>query len=150
MTTEQKNKYYAPTAHFRIVNPNPAAATKRGIVWDRGDCAIRALANSTGCSWLDAFDWLTARARADYNVINDAGGVRKWLKDAGCVWTACKAVKGQKRMTCEGFAETHPRGRFFIQVANHFTACVDGVILDAWNCGESAVVGFFAMDDFNI
>lgn len=150
MTTERMIKYYTPTAHFRIVNPNPAAAKKRGIVWDRGDCAIRALANSTGCTWVKAFDWLTACARVDYNVVNDAGGVRSWLKAAGCAWNACKAEKGSKRATCLDFAKTHPKGRYLIQCANHFTACVNGVILDVWNPADKAVVGFFEMDGFTI
>lgn len=150
MNTETLLKYYAPNNIFRIANPNPAAAGKRGVRWDRDDCAIRALCNSTGCSWLESFDWLTARARRDYNVLNDAGGVRKWLTEAGCPWTPCKAVKGHKRMTCLDFANNHPKGRYFLRVANHFTACVDGVLLDTWNPFEYAVVGYFDMANFDI
>ena len=53
-------------------------------------------------------------------------------------------------MTALQFAETHPVGRYVLSVANHETACVDGVILDAWNCGEKAVVGYFDMAAFKL
>lgn len=44
----------------------------------------------------------------------------------------------------------NPSGRYVITVASHETACVDGVILDAWNCGEKCVVGFFDMSNFKL
>ena len=148
MNDERFNKYYKSGPHFRIENPNPVWANKRGFSWDRGDCVIRALANAISCSWVEAFDYLCAKARADYNVPTDGPGFRKWLIEGGAVWNHCKAVKGKKRMTVEEFAKTHPAGRYVVSVANHETACVDGVILDAWNCGENAVVGFFDMSTF--
>lgn len=150
MTNAYIAKYYASNSHFTIANPNPMWKTKRGLKWDRGDCAIRALANSISCEWLDAFDFLTRYARRDYNVVNDGGGVRKWLVEAGAKWNACKAIKGQKRMTCLDFAKEHPKGRYFIYVASHFTACVDGVLLDAFNPSDSAIVGYFDMSEFDI
>ena len=150
MDTKRFQKYYQSGPHFRIENPNPAWALKRGMVWDRGDCAIRALANAISCLWVESFDYLTAKARRDFNVPNDGPGFRNWLVEGGAVWNACKAVKGKKRMTALQFAETHPKGRFVLQVANHETACVDGVILDAWNCGDKCVVGYLDMSNFKL
>ena len=150
MNNERFLKYYASTPTFRISNPNPRAASKRGFVWDCGDCAIRALANAISCNWLDSFDYLNARARRDYNVCNDAVAFRGWVVESGAVWNHCKAVKGQKRMTVKEFAETHKTGRYVIDVANHFTACVDGVILDVWNPGEKCVVGYYEMANFDL
>lgn len=143
-------KFYQSGPHFQIENPNPCWAEKRGFIWDRGDCVIRALANAISCSWLDAFDYLTKKARRDYNVPNDGPGFRKWIVEDGAVWNHCKAIKGKKRMTAMQFAETHPSGRYVIAVANHETACVDGVILDAWNCGDKCVVGYFDMSEFKL
>lgn len=144
------NKYYKSGPHFRIENPNPEWAKKRGFVWDRGDCVIRALANAISCSWVESFDYLTAKARRDFNVPNDGPGFRRWIQEDGAVWTHCKAEKGKKRMTALQFAETHPTGRYVLSVANHETACVDGVILDAWNCGGKCVVGYFDMSAFKL
>ena len=150
MDTNKFKKYYQSDAHFRIENPNPAWATKRGFKWDRADCAIRALANAISCDWVVAFDYLCAKARRDFNVPNDGPGFRRWLIEGGAVWTHCPAVKGKSRMTAREFAQTHPHGRYVITVASHETACVNGVILDAWNCGDKAVVGYFDMEQFNI
>lgn len=150
MDTERFQKYYQSGPHFRIENSNPRWALKRGMVWDTADCTVRALANAISCLWVDAFDYLTTKARADYSVPNDGPGFRKWLIEGGAVWNHCKAVKGKKRMTVLQFAETHPKGRYVVTIASHETACVDGVILDAFNCGSSAVVGYFDMAAFKL
>lgn len=150
MNTEKLLKYYVSTPNFKIENPNPRAAKKRGYLWDTPDCVIRALCNSTGCSWLQAFDYLTEQARKEYTIPNDGRRFRDWIKSSGAIWTPCKAVKGKKRMTCLEFAKAHKTGRYIISVANHETACVDGVILDTWNCGDKAVVGYFDMAEFKI
>lgn len=49
------------------------------------------------------------------------------------------AVKGQPRMNGERFCEAYPKGKFILQMANHLTACVDGVIYDIWDCSEKCV-----------
>lgn len=150
MNTKTILKYYSTTPNFRIENPNPTWKTKRGIRWNKPDCSVRSLANAMSISWIDAFDYLVAKARRDFTVPNDADGFRKWLPEEGGKWTACKAEKGKDRMTVLEFAKRHPEGRYIIQVASHYTACVDGVILDAFNCGYKCVVGYFDMNDFGI
>ena len=150
MDTKRFQKYYQSGPHFRIENPNPRWGLQRGMVWETADCTVRALANAISCLWVDAFDYLTTKARADYSVPNDGPGFRKWLIEGGAKWTHCPAVKGKKRMTALQFAETHPKGRFVLSIANHETACVDGVILDAFNCGDSAIFGYFDMDNFKL
>lgn len=150
MDTKRFQEHYQSGPHFRIENPNPRWALKRGFVWDCGDCTVRALANAISCLWLDAFDFLMVKARADYSVPEDGPGFRKWLIEGGAVWTHCKAEKGKKRITVLQFAETHPKGRYVVTIAGHETAVVDGVILDAWNCGEKCVVGYFDMSNFKL
>lgn len=54
-----------------------------------------------------------------------------------------KAVKGQKRLTVEQFAQQHPTGRYLVKVANHLTAVIDGVIKDAWNTSNEVVYKYF-------
>lgn len=150
MDAQTFERCYKSGPHFRIENPNPRWALKRGFKWDVADCTVRALANAISCTWLESFDFLTAKARADYSLPEDGPGFRKWLIEGGAKWTHCPAVKGKKRMTVLEFAETHPAGRFVVTVAGHETACVDGVILDAWNCGKSAIVGYFDMANFKL
>lgn len=150
METKRFVKYYQSNPHFRIENPNPRWEKQRGMIWKTGDCCVRALANAIGCSWLDAFDYLTAKARRDYAVVNDGVFFRNWLIEDGAIWHHCKAEKGKKRMTVLEFAEQHPVGRYVLKVANHECGCVDGVVLDAWNPGAMAVVGYLDMTSFNL
>ena len=143
-------KYFQSGGNFWLTNPNPRAQGRRAIVWDTGDCCIRALANAVSCSWLDAYDYLSTRARRDFSVPNDSKGFRKWLIEGGGKWTYCPAVKGKTRMTVLDFAKAHPIGRYVVKIANHEVAVVDGTILDAWNCGEHAVVGYIDMANFKL
>ena len=150
MTTEHINKYFTSQPHFRLENPHPAWANKRGWRWDREDCVIRSFANALSISWLEAYDYLAAKGRRDLYCPNDSGAFRKWIPEGGGKWIATPAKKGQKRMTALGFAEAHPKGRYILYISHHFTACVDGVILDAWNCGDGALVGYFDLTDFRM
>lgn len=150
MTNERFMRYYNPTDWFKYTNPNPTAKNKKTLVWDKADCAIRALAISAGIEWVDAYDYLSAKARRDYSVPNDGKCFRKWLIEGGAVWTFCKAESGRKRMTALDFAKAHPVGSWVITISNHECACVDGKLRDTWNCGEKAVVGYFDMAGFRI
>lgn len=150
MDTKKYMKVYAETPTFRLTNPNPRWATKRGFRWDTGDCTVRAIANSINCSWLEAYDFLSSRAREEFVIMNDGVKFREWLVAGGAKWTHCPAVAGKKRMTAEEFAKKHPEGRYILSLANHEAACVDGKILDAWNCGSKCVVGFLDMSDFKL
>ena len=149
MNTERYKKYYqSGEGHFWLTNPNPRAKTTKR--WDCGDCCIRALANAMSCSWLEAFDWLTVRARRDFSIVNDGRDFRRWLVEGGAVWKHLPAEAGKKRMKVREFAEAHPQGRFVICIAHHEVAVVEGQILDTWNCGERAIVGYFIMTDFKL
>lgn len=130
------------TEYFRYSNPNPAGAGKNTRVWNRGDCAVRAIAHCMDKTWLEAFDDLTRYARSKYYVLNDKAILKDYLISSGYTWVGLKPEKGQKRMTVEDFALSHRKGWYFVQVANHATAVIDGVILDTWNCGFNAVVGY--------
>ena len=150
MNDKRFQRFYQSGPHFRIENPHPAWAKMRGFVWNRQDCVIRSLANAMSISWLEAYDYLVAKGRKDLYTPTDSDGFRKWITEDGGEWVACKAVKGKKRMTAMQFAETHPEGRFVVYIAGHFTSCVNGVLLDSWNCGESAVVGYFDLKNFKM
>lgn len=150
MSTQELYKYYTNKPYFEYYNANPEGAKKKTLRWDRGDCVIRALAKASGKGWIASYDYLCAKGRRDLCTPSDAGFCRKWWQESGAVWHACKAEKGKKRMTAQGFAESHPKGSYIVSVANHDTAVVDGKIYDVWNCGESAVVGYYDMTNFDI
>lgn len=148
MKAEVFNKYYAAKPHFRIENPNPRWRKKKSFEWDAEDCVIRALANATRCSWVEAFDILATEAKKQYRMMDDPEVIKAVLLSKGAKWTSCKAVKGEKRMTVLKFAENHPKGRYILSVAHHESVCIDGVIVDAWNCGDKCCYGYFDMKNF--
>lgn len=49
------------------------------------------------------------------------------------------AKKGFRRMDGHSFCETHPTGHYILQMAGHWTACVDGKIYDTWDCRDKCV-----------
>ncbi len=150
MDDKRFKAHYQHNEYFEICNPNPLWKDMRGMIWNKPDCVIRALANAVGLEWVDAFDYLVRKARRDFTTISDGTLLRKWLEEDGAKWTACKAVKGKKRMTAKDFAKSHHEGRYILRLANHECACVNGVLLDSWNCGEKVVFGFLDMADFDI
>lgn len=49
------------------------------------------------------------------------------------------AERGKKRMTAGEFSRTHPSGRYILNMAGHWSCCVDGIIYDTWDCSEKCV-----------
>lgn len=150
MDKERYMRLYAETPTFRLTNPNPRWESKKGFQWDTGDCTVRAIANSTGCTWLEAYDFLSSRAREEFVIMNDGLKFRDWLVAVGAKWTACSPSTGKKRMTAEEFAKKHKTGSYILRLAHHEAAVVDGKILDTWNCGKHCVYGYLDMSNTQI
>ena len=49
------------------------------------------------------------------------------------------AVKGHKRMNGKTFSETYTKGSYILNMAGHWSCCVDGVIYDTWDCSSKCV-----------
>ena len=56
------------------------------------------------------------------------------------------ATKGQFRMNGAEFTRAYPKGRYILNMAGHWTACVDGVIYDTWDCREKCVYTAYKMN----
>ncbi len=55
------------------------------------------------------------------------------------------AEKGKPRMNGYNFAKSYPKGRYILNMAGHWTACVDGVIYDTWDCRDKCVYTAYQM-----
>lgn len=55
------------------------------------------------------------------------------------------AVSGQDRMNGYRFTKQFSKGRYILNMAGHWTACVDGVIYDTWDCREKCVYTAYEM-----
>ncbi len=45
----------------------------------------------------------------------------------------------RKNMTGSLFCEEYPKGNYILDMDTHWTACIDGVIYDTWDCSEERV-----------
>ncbi len=55
------------------------------------------------------------------------------------------ARKGRPGMTGGEFCRRYPRGRFILDMPEHWTACVDGVIYDTWDPSDEIVCTAYRM-----
>ena len=42
-------------------------------------------------------------------------------------------------MTAGTFSEKYPEGKYILNMAKHWSCCVDGIIYDTWDCTEKCV-----------
>lgn len=102
------------------------------------DCEIRAIAKATGKPYevIEHEIWL-ALGEVGYRHYCDAGKI--YLKKIKAKKSTFLAKAGESRMNGVRFAESHPKGRYVLNMAHHLTACVDGKIYDIWDCSERCV-----------
>lgn len=55
------------------------------------------------------------------------------------------AEPGKPRMNGILFCSTHPKGRYILNMAHHWTACIDGIIYDTWDCSDKCVYTAYEM-----
>lgn len=55
------------------------------------------------------------------------------------------ATKGKDRMNGDRFTKAFPKGRYILNMAGHWTACVDGIIYDTWDCRDKCVYTAYRM-----
>lgn len=129
-----------------------------------GDCVARAICITTQLPYLKVYNRLAAgnatqreskhsRRGGTSGVFSASDGIwtsRKWFKDymaeLGFVWTPTMLVgQGCKVHLRDGEL---PNGRLVVKVSKHFTAVIDGVLHDAYDCsrdGERCVYGYYKL-----
>lgn len=119
---------------FRYYNAHP-----KGLIV--GDCVKRAISKAANMNYMEVQRELNrykkvtgAKAfNSDYNphryVENMLHGVKM----------SFPAIKGQKRMNGKTFSETYTKGNYILNMAGHWSCCVDGVIYDTWDCSSKCV-----------
>ena len=55
------------------------------------------------------------------------------------------AEAGVARMNGDRFTRAYPKGRYILNMAGHWTACVDGKIYDTWDCRDKCVYTAYRM-----
>ena len=106
-----------------------------------GDCVKRAITVAAQMDYMDVQRELNRYKKVtgaksfntDYNPHKYVENVLHGIK------LSFPAEKGKPRMNGKRFCESHKKGRYILNMAGHWSCCVDGVIYDTWDCSEKCV-----------
>lgn len=124
--------------NYKYYQPN-----KMDLKDNYGDCVIRALTKVLDKEWLEVFNELLPTAIELQCMPNSKYCYEKYLKDSGFVYTGISNKKGSKRPTVKSFTKEHNAGTYFLRVAHHVVAVVDGVYYDTWDSGDCSLYGYW-------
>lgn len=124
--------------NYKYYQPN-----KKDLKDRYGDCVIRALTKVIGKEWDVIFDELVPIARELQCMPNGQPCYVQYLTEKGFEYQGISNRKGTKRPTVDSFAKTHKNGTYFVTVANHVVAIVDGIYYDTWDSGYKSLYGYW-------
>lgn len=118
---------------WEYYNPNPIAVRV-------GDCAVRAVAKATGCSWEEAYLQLTLMGLQ----MGD-------MPSSNNVWGAVLRMQGFRREAIEegtvaDFCRGHPKGIYVLTLDRHVVTVADGVVYDTWDCRKEEPIYFWSKE----
>ncbi len=113
---------------YKYYNPHP-----KGLATD--DCVKRAIVVVTGMDYSKV-----QRALNEYKMVTGAKSFNS-IKNLQYVEDVLKAEKitFQSNLTAGEFCRKHPTGRYILDMESHWSACVDGIIYDTWDCSKNVV-----------
>ena len=143
-------------------NYNDGGGKDAGYKGSTGDCVCRAICIATGKPYKEVYEALAngnatqrkgKREGCKAGVKTAARGIntkRKWFADymasLGFVWTPTMLIGQGCKVHLK--AEELPTGKLIVNVSNHFTAVIDGVINDTYDCsrgGTRCVYGYYKL-----
>lgn len=106
-----------------------------------GDCVKRAITVAAQMDYMEVQRELNrykkvtgAKAfNSDYNPHKYVENVLHGIK------LSFPAEKGKPRMNGQRFCESYKTGRYILNMAGHWSCCIDGVIYDTWDCSDKCV-----------
>lgn len=116
---------------FEIYNAHP-----KGI--KTSDCVVRAISTAFEKDYVTCRRELNQKKREwGFTSYKDTKFIYQFLETFPRYMF--KAVKGEPRLKGSYFTKLHPKGTFILKMAGHITLCVDGVIIDTWDCTYRSV-----------
>lgn len=113
---------------YKYYNPHP-----KGLSTD--DCVKRAIVVVTGMDYMEV--------QRELNRYKKVTGAEKFnsIKNLCYVENVLRANKIhlKKKFTTEDFCKKYSRGRYILDMDEHWSACVDGCIYDTWDCSKEKV-----------
>lgn len=109
-------KFYNANSHNNFIN----------------DCFPRAYSVVMNITWTEAYKELCKSAMEQGHMMDSVIFVRDFLDKK------FKRIPYKETYIGE-FAENHPIGKYLITTNNHITACIDGYIIDTWDCTNKKI-----------
>ena len=139
---------------------NDGGREAAGFKGKTGDCVPRAIAIAAQLPYREVYEALSEGSRNQRDTKHSTrkssarNGVsvkRKWFKDymAAQGWAYVPTMTIGSGCRVHLRADELPHGRLVVQVSKHYTAVVDGVIHDTYDCsrdGTRCVYGYWTHD----
>lgn len=112
-------------------NPHP-----KGTSTQVGDCTKRSIVASTGIDYMEVQRELNAYKKVTgAKSFNSGHNPHRYVEEV----LGAKKITVSSNMTVEQFCNSHPQGRYILDMDTHWSACVDGCIYDTWDCRKKKV-----------
>ncbi len=104
------------------------------------DCVVRAISTAFDSDYNETRVDLNRKKRDwGFESYKNTEFLYKFLKDKGLNRIIKKKKKGKPRIKGDDFCKLNPKGIFILKMLGHFSVCVNGVILDTWDCSYRSV-----------
>lgn len=161
--SESGVKNGVPYSHSQKFQYNDGGRSAAGYKGNTGDCVCRAICNATGLPYQHVYDYLAngnanqrkgKRKKRFAGVKTAAHGInvkRKWFQDymksLGFRWVPTMLIGQGCKVHLRG--DELPSGKLVVAVSKHYTAMIDGVIVDTYDSsrnGSRCVYGYFIFE----
>ena len=113
---------------YKYYNPHP-----KGLSTD--DCVKRAIVVVTSMDYSkvqrELNEYKTVTGAKSFNSVKNLRYVEDILK--------AKKISLDVEMIVDEFCKKYPKGRYILDMDEHWSACVDGCIYDTWDCSDEKV-----------
>ena len=116
------------------------------------DCVKRAITKATGIDYMEVSRELNRLKKVTRTPkFNERRNCNKYVETIlGGKKLSFQAIMGQPRMIGKTFSEKYNKGSYILNMAGHWSCCVDGVIYDTWDCSGKCVYTAYDMTNCNI
>lgn len=114
---------------------------------DVDDCVKRAITVTMGMDYMDVQRGLNAHKKiTGAKKFNSHGNPRSYVENVlGFSRITISKKDDGTRITAEEFCLSHPKGRFIISMPGHWSAVINGTIIDTWCCGDREILSYYAV-----
>ena len=126
---------------FKYLNVHPKKL-------DVEDCVKRAISVTTGMDYMDVQRALNAHKKVTgAKSFNSDNNPKSYVENVlGATRIRFYQEEGKPQMTGTSFCEKFGMGKYILSMPGHWTACIDGVIYDTWDCSNEVVYSCYIMD----